>query len=93
MAKPNEQYQWILVESYRPASTSGLHGPVHIRPCAGQGFPTSLHVECSKSLSRNYPVGTVFRLRCKLTDLKGGRAFLYSHFKWAYDVIQRGESV
>jgi hypothetical protein len=86
MAK-NEPYRYIIVESYIPSSTSGLHGLVHIRPVAGQGLPTNLHVECSKSLSRNYPVGTRFRIKAKLTDREGSGEFLYSYFGWRYEVL------
>jgi hypothetical protein len=89
MAKPFEPYQLVEVESYLPAKTSGLHGKVHIRPCEGQGFPRNMHVECSKSLSRNYPVGTRFRIRAKLTDREGEGDFLYSYFGWKYDVLSK----
>jgi len=88
MAKPNEPYQLVEVESYRAASTSGLHGKVHIRPCKGQGYPELMHVECSKKLSKDYPVGTRFRVRAKLTDREGGSKFLYSYFGWKYEVIE-----
>ncbi|MBI1425585.1 MAG: hypothetical protein GC149_19290 [Gammaproteobacteria bacterium] len=89
MAKPSEPYQYVVVESYLPNRRSGLHGPVHIRPVAGQGFPTIMHVECSKELSNTnrYPLGTQFRLRAKLTDLKGGGEFLYSSWRWKYEVL------
>jgi hypothetical protein len=83
----NNPYEWIVVESYETADTSGLHGPVHIRPVAGQGYATTLHVECSKSLSENYPVGTRFRLRVKLTDRGGGGEYLYSSWQWRFDVL------
>lgn len=86
MAQPNP-YEYVIVESYRPASTAGLHGPIHVRPASGEKYPQTLHVECSKSLVRNYPVGTRFRIRAKLTDLKGGGQFLYSYFGWKYEVI------
>ena len=78
MAKEDEPYRNILVESYRPSSTSGLHGDVHIRPISDQGLPTDLQVSCSKKLSRNYPVGTRFRILAKLTDRKGGGEYLSS---------------
>jgi hypothetical protein len=86
MAQSNP-YRWIEVESFIPDSTSGRHGLVHIRPVAGQGLSTDLFVECSKSLSRNYPVGTRFRVRAKLTDKEGGGEFLYSYFGWDYEVL------
>lgn len=89
MAKPYEPYQLIEVESYRPSSTSGSRRKVRIRPCIGQGYPETLHVECSKKLSKDYPVGTRFRIRAKLTDLEGGGEFLYSYYGWAYEVLEK----
>lgn len=88
MAKPEESYRKVLVESYKPESTSGLHGEIYIRPMPGQaGLPTTLKVECSKDLSRKYPVGTQFELTAKLTDRDGGGEYLYSYFRWAYKVV------
>lgn len=86
MAQRNP-YRWIEVESFIPDSTAGRHGLVHIRPVAGQGLSTELFVECSKGLSQNYPVGTRFRIRAKLTDKEGGGEFLYSYFGWRYEVL------
>lgn len=91
MAKNDEPYQLVLVESYVPSSTSGLHGAVHVRPCPDQGFPTYLHVECSKTLTRDYPIGTVFRIRAKLTDREGGGEFLYSYHGWQVEVVALGK--
>lgn len=92
MAIKDEKYYLIEVESYLPNSTSGLHGKVHIRPVPGQeDFPSTLRVECSKDLSRNYPVGTRFRIKAKLTDLLGGGKFVYSSFQWTYNVISLGK--
>ena len=88
MAKSNEPFQMIEVESYLPSSTSGLHGKVHIRPCAGQGFSTDLHVECASALKTKYPPGTRFRIKAKLTDLEGKGDFLYSYFGWKYEVLK-----
>lgn len=95
MAKPEEPYQYVVVESYLPNRRSGLHGLVHIRPIRGQGFPVTMHVECSKELSDTgrYPLGTRFRLRAKLTDLKGGGEFLYSSWRWKYEVLGQSPSV
>jgi hypothetical protein len=90
MAKLNEPYQMIRVESYRPAKTSGLHGKVHIRPCSGQGFSPDMHVECSKRLSMGYPIGSKFKIKAKLTDRKDGGEFLYSYHGWKPELISRG---
>lgn len=86
MAK-DKSYETILVESYIPDSTTGKHGRVHIRPVAGGKYSSRLQVECSKSLSRNYPVGTKFRLRVKLTDREGGGEYLYNYHGWPYVVV------
>uniref|UniRef100_E6VIN3 Uncharacterized protein n=1 Tax=Rhodopseudomonas palustris (strain DX-1) TaxID=652103 RepID=E6VIN3_RHOPX len=89
MARKNEPYRYCIVESYCPARTSGLHGPVHIRPIEGQPFPPHLHVECSKELSdtNRYKVGTRFKIRAKLTDRRGSGEFVYSYFGWPYEVL------
>ena len=81
-------YEHIVVESYIPTQRTGLHGAVHIRPVAGQKYSPSLHVECSKKLIRDYPVGTKFRIKAKLTDREGGGEFLYSYFGWSYEVVE-----
>ena len=88
LAKPDEPYIRVVVESFVPTSTSGLHGAVHIRPVDGQGLPTTLHVECSKKLSRDYPVGTRFIIRAKLTDREGGGKYLYSYHGWPVEVLR-----
>jgi len=88
MAKPNEPYQLVLVESYAPSATSGLHGEIHIRPCEGQGYPTDMHVSCAKELKRDYPVGTRFRIKAKLTDRGSGGEYLYSHHQSKYEVVR-----
>lgn len=87
MSRRDEPYMTIVVESYLPDNTAGLHGPVHIRPIPAQHIDTDMHVECSKALSRNYPVGTRFRIQAKITDKEGGRPFLYSYFGWPYEVV------
>jgi len=86
-------YRFIIVESFLPASTSGLHGLVHVRPARFQIFSQDLHVECSRVLvnTENYPVGTKFRIKVKLTDLQGGGEYLYSYHGWPFDVVSDDE--
>jgi len=88
MAKPNESYYFVDVESFKPLATSGLHGSVHIRPVEGQNVAHTLHVECSKRLKLEYPLGTRFRIRAKLTDREGGGEYLYSNHQWPFEVIK-----
>ena len=87
MAKDDTPYIDLIVESYRATSTSGLHGDIHIRPVAGQGYSVDLRVECSKDLSRKYPVGTKFKIKAKLTDRQGEGEFFYSSYRWRYEVL------
>lgn len=88
MVEARDGYDWIEVESFIPNKLSGSHGRVHIRPVAGGPHSTDLRVECSKALSRNYPVGTRFRIRGKLTDMQG-TPFIYSSWQWKYEVLSK----
>lgn len=87
MAQVNS-YEKVLVESFIPDSSSGRHGKVHIRPVEGGKYSPTLAVECSKKLSKDYPVGTKFLLRAKLTDREGGGEYLYSNYRWEYEVVE-----
>lgn len=73
LSKPNEPHVRVMVESYRDSHTAGLHGEVHVRPVAGQGFPTNMNVRCPHELKRNYPVGTRFWIRAKVTAARRRR--------------------
>lgn len=90
MARPKEKYALLIVESYRPLSTAGLHGEIHIRPVKGQEpYTQDMQVQCSKKLSdlSVYPLGTKFRIRAKINDREGGNPFLSSHYSWPFDVV------
>jgi hypothetical protein len=87
--KPNE-YQYIIVESFVPSDNKGRHGPIHIRPLPNQEpFESTLFVECSKRLSYDYPIGTKFRIKAKITSSAGGTQFVYSHYTWPFEVIEK----
>lgn len=84
----DQKYEYIIVESFIPEDNNGRHGPVHIRPLPNQHpFEPEMFVECSKDLSRDYPVGTRFRIKAKITDRQGGTPFIYSSYKWTYTVL------
>lgn len=81
------EYHLILVQSFYPEDISGRHGDIHVRPTEGQPlFPETLFVECSRNLVKNYPVGTVFKIRGKLSMMKG-TPYVYSHHSWPYEVV------
>lgn len=62
-------------------STGGSHN--HIRKIAldGQGVTSPCFVECSVSDRGNYPIGTTFIIKAKLTD-RQGTPFIYSYYSW-----------
>lgn len=91
MALHDEPYLEVLVESFIPQSKSGKRGTVHIRPVPGGQFDPDLAVECSKGLSRDYPIGTRFLLRAKLTDRDGGGQYLYSSWRWPVQVVKNSK--
>jgi hypothetical protein len=83
-----EIYSYIIVESYKPKNTAGLHGEVHIKPIAGQEpYTENMHVECSKVLINDYEIGTRFRIKAKITNREGGTPFAYSHYTWKFEVV------
>ena len=53
------------------------------------GGYSGIRIQCSKKLSKDYPVGTKFRIRAKLTDREGEGEFLYSSYKWDYEVLSK----
>lgn len=86
MAKPWEQYHQIIIETYSEVkSVKSSH--IHARPVAGEIYPQTLDVECSRAMRRQHPVGSKFRVWAKLTDRKGGGEYLYTSWQWPYDLI------
>ena len=84
-----KEYEYIFVESYKPEVNKGYHGEIHIKPIAGQEpYTEDMHVECSKDLSYDYPIGTKFRIKAKITNKEGGKPFVYSHYSWSYEVLK-----
>jgi len=89
MGKPREPTVRVMVESYRASATGGMHGDVHVRPVAGQGYPTHLNIRCPHEMKRNYPVGTRFWIRAKLTDREGGTDFMSTHHSWPWELVDK----
>ena len=85
MTKSGE-YKKVIVETF-VGPPGGLNG-IHVRPIPNQPFPTTLLVECSRKLITDYPLGTRFRIRAKLTDVNGA-PFLYSYYGWRFEVLER----
>lgn len=84
-----KEYTEIIVQSFIPENTSGLHGKIHIRPVSNQSpFEEDMMVECSKDLSYKFEVGTRFIIRAIITSRKNGKPFIYSSYKWPYTVLK-----
>jgi len=86
MNQPWSQYQQVVVETY-VARKSGKTSKIHVRPVDGEPYPTTMDVECSRPMRKDHPVGTRFRIYAKVTDREGGKPFLYSSYKWPYEVV------
>ncbi|WP_220377730.1 MULTISPECIES: hypothetical protein [unclassified Arenibacter] len=83
-----EEYSYIIVESYKPKVNNGYHGDIHIKPIPGQEpYIEEMHVACSKVLSEEYPVGTKFKIKAKITNKEGGKPFAYCHYSWPFEVL------
>ena len=84
-----KEYDIIEVESFI-ISESGKAGLVHIRPLPGQEpFLETMHVKCSKSLSNDFPIGTKFSIRAKISIPLDRKAYISSHYSWPFEVISQ----
>ena len=87
-------YQDILVQTFLNRGEKSTRS-VRVRPLPGQGFDPELRVECSRQLRDQHPIGSILRIKVKLTDRLGESQFLYSHYSWPYELIspQEAESI
>lgn len=97
-----QSYYRLWFESFRLLYQSGHTEPVQLHLMTGQKIPDEiakeckrrdvdphdLLTECKKDFIREYPVGTKFHLKVKLTDRENGGMFFYSYFGWKpYEII------
>ena len=79
-------YRKVIIETFRH-SGGGSRQSVRARPVSGQGLDINMNVECSLSMRKNNPVGTLFLLEAKVTDKEGGTPFLYAYHNAPYKII------
>jgi hypothetical protein len=60
---------------------------VSLRPILGQKFPRGLLVEGNKSLCKDYPVGTRFKVKATLMQRADGSRYLFSSWQWDVQVL------
>ena len=77
------EYTRIKAEIFY-GSSRGKNG---VRPCKGEIFSQSMKVECARKI-RKYPLGTKIIIDVVETDREGGKPFLYSSYRWAYEVLE-----
>ncbi|WP_194852261.1 hypothetical protein [Nonlabens antarcticus] len=85
----DETYHFIVVESYRPHNMNGLYGEVLIRPIAGEEpFTQDMPVECPDALSRDYEVGTLFKIKAKIVKNENERPFIKHDSNSPFDILR-----
>lgn len=83
-------YRDFALEAAPPTRSSSAS--IRARPLPGQGLPTWMKVECSRSMRSHLSEDTVAILRCQVTCKEGGTDFLYAHFSRPYKLVSREEA-
>lgn len=83
-------YRNVVIETFE-ATGGGSKNAIRARPLAGQGFPTTMRVECSTAMRENYPLGTRFLIRAKLKNT-GQDPHLYTSWQWPFRVVSNAEA-
>ncbi len=76
----------IIVETFRHAGEPSL-APLRVRPAAGQMYPATMRVECSKSMRASAPPGSRFRIYVQEKQREDGPVFLYSFGGWKWERV------
>jgi hypothetical protein len=87
MAKNSETYKRIVAETYRDEAS----GSVRLRPVPGQSVAPQLRIKGCSACGR-YPVGTRFRVKVKLTDVRGAKDYLYTSWQWPLEIIEQARN-
>lgn len=84
-------YKYFIIQTYENHGEASSK-PVRAKAVDGQGVATDRKVSCSEGMRLSHPVGTFFRVKCKVTDREGGIPFLYRHPSWDYEVVSPEEA-
>jgi len=84
-------YDYYIVKTYEYTG-GGSSANVRVSPLPGQGISYKIKVECSRSMRKEHPIGTLFKLKARLTNREGGTPFLYSRHDWEYEVVSEDEA-
>ena len=85
----DRNYHYVIIETFLHKGGASKHS-IRARPLSGQGFATSMHVECSSTMREGHPIGTLFKIQAKVKDTM--QQHLYSSWQWAFDVVTAKEA-
>lgn len=84
-------YRYFIIQTYEnPGEPSNKK--VRARALLGQGVATDRKVECSEDMRLSHPIGSYFKVECKVTNKEGGTPFLYRHYSWSYELVSKDEA-
>ena len=84
-------YQEYIVTTV-PNTSGGSSASLRVVPLPGQGISTNTKVECSRSMRKQHPQGTLFKISLTLTSREGGTEFLYAHYNSDYEVVSKADA-
>jgi len=79
----------VLIESVELPSIGGFPQGVVLRVVSGQKVPATLPIEGNRSLGRDYPPGTLFRIQGTILKRDDGREYLFTSWQWDVQVMRR----
>lgn len=85
------KYGYFIIQTYENKGEPS-NKKVRAHALRGQGVATDRKVECSEGMRLSHPVGTFFKVKCKITDREGGAPFLYRHYNWPYEVVTEAQA-
>lgn len=80
-------YRQIIIETYAGPSR-GHHGKIRARPIAGEFYPSTMDVSCSKTMRSSHPVSTKFRIYAREMSREGSPPYLYTGPRWPYEIVE-----
>mgnify|MGYP003669920741 CR=1 FL=1 len=84
-------YRHFIIQTYENYGEPS-NKRIRARALPGQGVATDRKVECSEEMRLSHPVGSCFKVECKITNRDGGTPFLYRHHSWPYELLTQEES-
>lgn len=77
----------VIIESFELPTIGGYDRGLGLRALRGQKFAPSLAIEGNKSLAKDYPAGTQFRIQAALLKRSSGQDYLFTSWQWDVQVV------